>query len=694
MASLEVIRSLYTDCSTSLMCGGYVTKEIMMTRGVRQGCPISMLLFNIGINPLLIKLETIMTGGLLIAEHRITSLAYADDLALLAPNQSGLQDLIDASATIAHQLGFLFKPSKCSHMQGRQDRSNELIRIYGKVIPELEIEDSYRYLGVNFSHSKYCNPSQLFTDMELMSNKICNSILLPWQKLNAYIIFIHSKSIFYMKNYYIKSKEIDKIDRLVRALLKQVLGVPARCSTNYLYTDRRKGGCGLRSLRDEYTIQSLTHAFRMLSCRDTTVRDAARYSLRVAASENNNPNMMISFVEALDWLNTTHPRNLKVGSWWDKIRQVIIRAKLDHRTLIKFTINDNFDMVLKIGQILSRYRKRDKYDTGRPHTTSRMSTVEEKDTKKLPQVLRQYFQASLCVKWSNQISHGRYEPTAMSRFTSDVIFSGSLTIGQFKFIHSARTDTLPVKSRKYNDNNLCRTCGKAQETQMHVLTVCKLNLSYIRTRHDSIMSILVKYIKRNSDYMVYADEICQYTNSMLRVDLQIEDTRGKTIFLIDIKCPMDEIRNIQRADDKNIQHYKQLRKDILKSLPGWKIDLKTFIVGCLGTWAGNNDRILRSLKFTTQQIKEIARECIKSNIKWSHEQWRFHQGRHCEENQPNNNTDDTTHFDYYRVNFDSESDSEECLETLFQEAKHRGDALIISDDDDDSHYHSGPSTHE
>ena len=88
--------------------------------------------------------------------------------------------------------------------------------------------------------------------------------------------------------------------------------------------------------------------------------------------------------------------------------------------------------------------------------------------------------------------------------------------------------------------------------------------------------------------MVYADEIYQYTNSMLRVDLQIEDTRGKTIFLIDIKCPMDEIRNIQRADNKNIQHYKQLIKDIPKSLPGWKIDLKTFIVGCLGTRAGNN----------------------------------------------------------------------------------------------------------
>ena len=61
-ALLEIIWSVNTDCSTSLMCGGYATKEIMMTKGVRQGCPILMLLFNIGINPLLVRLETIMTG--------------------------------------------------------------------------------------------------------------------------------------------------------------------------------------------------------------------------------------------------------------------------------------------------------------------------------------------------------------------------------------------------------------------------------------------------------------------------------------------------------------------------------------------------------------------------------------------------------------------------------------------------------
>ena len=70
-------------------------------------------------------------------------------------------------------------------MQSRHDWTTEPVRIFGTVILELQIEDSYRYLGVNFSHSKYFNPSQLFADMELMLNKICNSLMVPWQKLNA-----------------------------------------------------------------------------------------------------------------------------------------------------------------------------------------------------------------------------------------------------------------------------------------------------------------------------------------------------------------------------------------------------------------------------------------------------------------------------------------------------------------------------
>ena len=122
------------------------------------------------------------------------------------------------------------------------------------------------------------------------------------------------------------------------------------------------------------------------------MRDTARFSLRYATS-NNNHNVDSSFVDALVWLITTHTINSTIGSWWDKIRKVIKNTKIDHKTIIKFIITDNFDMVLKISQILSRYGKNGNYNTGSSETTSGLSKVDETDAK----VLRQYFLTSLRV---------------------------------------------------------------------------------------------------------------------------------------------------------------------------------------------------------------------------------------------------------------------------------------------------------
>ena len=155
---------------------------------------------------------------------------------------------VDASSKIASQLGFKFKPSKCGHMQGGQPRSSEPVLMYNTVVPALDINESYRYLGVNFSNKMQQDPSQVFHDMRELMVKTQKSILLPWQKLHAYLVFIHSKSTFFLKNYFISIKTMDRLDVDIRRELKLILGVPKNCSNNNLYAPRRKGGCALKSI--------------------------------------------------------------------------------------------------------------------------------------------------------------------------------------------------------------------------------------------------------------------------------------------------------------------------------------------------------------------------------------------------------------------------------------------------------------
>ena len=94
----------------------------------------------------------------------------------------------------------------------------------------------------------------------------------------------------------------------------------------------------------------------------------------------------------------------------------------------------------------------------------------------------------------------------------------------------------------------------------------------------------------------------------------------------------------------------------------------------------NKNKILYDLGLKNS-IKEIASDCVKSNIKWSCEQWRFHQGLFSDHEITSSNID-STHFDYYKENFyklDCESD--DGLDTLFETAKESGLVPFVCQND-------------
>ena len=51
------IKILYTDVCSSCLINGYISKEFKIERGVRQGCPLSMLLYVLFQEPLYLAIE-------------------------------------------------------------------------------------------------------------------------------------------------------------------------------------------------------------------------------------------------------------------------------------------------------------------------------------------------------------------------------------------------------------------------------------------------------------------------------------------------------------------------------------------------------------------------------------------------------------------------------------------------------------
>jgi hypothetical protein len=81
---VDRIRHMYTDALSMVQVNGHLSAQFYIQCSVRQGCPLSMTLFTLCINPLIYLLEQQLRGIRVNWRQRKTSVvAYADDFTVL-----------------------------------------------------------------------------------------------------------------------------------------------------------------------------------------------------------------------------------------------------------------------------------------------------------------------------------------------------------------------------------------------------------------------------------------------------------------------------------------------------------------------------------------------------------------------------------------------------------------------------------
>ena len=140
----------HTTTAQALANGGK-SRLFEIKRGVAQGCPLSPTLFGIYINSLLRSLNS--SGlGIDIDSYKLSALAYADDIILLADSHANLQKLVNIISDWSKKWGMSPNIAKCGHMifaLEKHESMNTMPNIFWNDIPIPRVS-KYKYLGVIF----------------------------------------------------------------------------------------------------------------------------------------------------------------------------------------------------------------------------------------------------------------------------------------------------------------------------------------------------------------------------------------------------------------------------------------------------------------------------------------------------------------------------------------------------------------
>ena len=141
----NIIRHIYTTDKACVKLGNSLSEFFQLSLGVRQGCILSPLLFNIFISDLAKKFEE-MENGFQVGEVKVNSLFWADDLVLFAKSKEELADLLKILENYCkdNEIAINTKKTKCMIF----NKGGRLMRrpfYLNNVL--LENVRSYKYLG-------------------------------------------------------------------------------------------------------------------------------------------------------------------------------------------------------------------------------------------------------------------------------------------------------------------------------------------------------------------------------------------------------------------------------------------------------------------------------------------------------------------------------------------------------------------
>lgn len=623
--TIDIIKDLYSDNFTNFIIGPHTSKSIRLNVGVKQGCPLSMTIFSLCIDPILQFIHQNIKP-VFYSTSSVNVLAYADDIVIVSRSHSQLQLCLDKLSELAASINLFFRPDKCGYLYTEITEEPKELTIYKRPIPVIDPKNHYTYLGSTFGPEKKISIDEMLKKALEDSSKILESNLHPSQKIQALKTFIFSRFPFKFRALNIKRvaltgthDEIQKrdqespgFDKALRKMLRKSLKINFQSfSKHFIYATAESGGLGIVPAHADYLVQSVVHAFRLFTTPDDELLSYTKLEFRHKCSryfkeENRNDSNYLKWLSAE--LPPDHFPNKTCS--WAKTRDACKTLNKSYNISVLFTHQSNsFGVQIEYGNERHQFSFIDRHN--------------------LCNTLHQYINLYHFNQWKqNKCQSLITEALANSGITNKFLMKPrTLSDNAFIFLIKARTNNLDINLKPFNlEKKLpinCRRCSFEFESLPHILNHCPFNSTIIHSRHNSILRKLVSCLRKH-DIDVDPDTQLPLFQNRLDIPEKIKSQRpdlvflhNGTYFLIDVKSPFDQINNYSDVIKNNYNKYEEF-SIFLNKITKKPTKIAAFIIGSLGTYDANNLSLLSNLGISTAETTTILREASLAAVEKSH----------------------------------------------------------------------------
>ena len=528
---------------------------VLQQRGVKQGDPISPIIFNLLLEPIwrILKRRKICYEFQAKARRRrgneplvtLPALGFADDMAI---NTSSKEKMMEAVEVMGQTLGWFYLklvPSKCALVKqcykgDAYDLDDWTVTIDGQRVDIISAEggddEDTRYLGswANETPRCYTTLSKLVAKVKERVTRLTACALPLSCKFRALTEWVSSAANYVLMNERVTDQQIDTLQSSVYGAVRGWCNLPSNSSVQLLTLPVERHGLNLPNFERIYRKLICMKWTYLLKCVDSQVGLIVNYSLRKSMEARG-----LRWPSEKDFFGRRDIPYDPIRNFWTVAHETAVKYGSLVEVSVAGRINDNLQQ-----QAEERQHQGQLFRSWKETSATNVKVVR----KWLREVKDQYLK--FFVKASLQLL---YTPA-------------------YK------------KMTKNEGDGLC-ICGK-KGTQAHILNNCRLRVDDMVRRHNRVQNAFLAMRPLESGDIVLTDThlgpiFCRGSNVPRdKPDVAIINHQIRRFTIVEFAVPYD--RGLKQREKLKIEKYRPLCDALRLKLPTYTIIFVPIIIGSLG----------------------------------------------------------------------------------------------------------------